>query len=552
MSTLASTFSIQTVSERVNKVKHIQFVAGVYVLIFWLSALIWDLFNFFIPSLLFLVTFYSHFVDILMIFMLYGWSIIPLMYLMSFLFLRSAAAYTMLFIFNFFSGWTSFLFAFLIKIKGKLGYQNLPPSLLSCLLPQAPLPKYEFYEFMRNKKFCHLLAATPDDCHKYSKYPCNKGIGKFLIAMAVLGFIFLFMLIFIEIYSWKIRIYYNRFFPKTYHLWNSNLVSDRTQKDEDVAKEREKVLACPRDMISSLNIPSVAVDGLSRTVQKGECLGLLGFSGAGKTSTIKMLTGDETITYGDTIFSFQVRKIIGYCPQFNALLDHMTGREMLIMYARLRGIPEPYIQQYVDQILQILLMEIHSDRLTKTYSGGTKQKLSNAIALIGFPSVIFLDEPSTGTDPMARRLLWDLVIWTHESGKAIVLSSPSMEECEVLCTRLAIMVNGKILHLGSPQYLKNKLSKGYILVAKIKKDGKETELEYFKEYIMVAFPGSTMIQEHQGMVQYRIPSENLSWAKVFGMLESIKEEYNLKDYSISQTTLEQVFMSFANLGEKEE
>ncbi|XP_072454007.1 phospholipid-transporting ATPase ABCA3-like [Notamacropus eugenii] len=594
LSTLVSTFAIQTVSERVNKVKHIQFVAGVYVIIFWLSALIWDLFNFFIPCLLLLVVFivynieafYGHFMDILMIVMLYGWSVIPLMYLMSFFFLRSAAAYTKLVIFNLFSGWTSFLLAFFVRFKAlNLGtYAEIVNSLF------LVLPGYNlvmaisgFHEFIRNKKFCDLLVTTTEDCSQYSKYiykMSQRGIGTFLIAMAVLGFVFLFVLLFIETYSWEIRLYFHRFLHKTYRMRNPKLKMEFAPttfpEDEDVAKEREKVLACPEDMISSLNsllvirkltkiyyrskVPFVAVDKLSLTVQKGECLGLLGFSGAGKTSTLKMLAGNETITEGDAFFEnhsickniTEVRKIIGYCPQADALLDHMTGREMLMMYARLRGIPESYIQQYVDRLLQMLLMEFHSDKLTKTYSGGTKQKLRNAIALVGFPSVIFLDEPSTGMDPVARHLLWDMITQTRESGKAIVLSSHSMEECEMLCTRLAIMANGKLQCLGSPQYLKNKFSKGYTLVAKIKRDNIETALQYFKGYITVTFPGSTMIQEHQGMVQYHIPSENLSWAKVFGMLEDIKDEYNLEDYSICQTTLEQVFMSFANLEEKEE
>ncbi|XP_036605129.1 ATP-binding cassette sub-family A member 3-like [Trichosurus vulpecula] len=808
LSTLASAFSLQTVSERVNKVKHMQFVAGVYVLIYWLSALIWDLFNFFIPCLLLLVVFkacdievfYSHFMGVLMIFMLYGWSIIPLMYLMSFFFLRSAAAYTKLVIFNFFSGWASFLFVFLIQMRA-LNFGKYAEIVSSLFLV---LPGYNlamaisgFHEFIKNKKFCALFATTEDDCREYgscqvssrasdtswtveeayfnstlsltdkrtlspgehafhfqfllpttaptsSEGPFGKivhqlqavintphfckdhkcscvfsilsqlnlnslpDIGqpneatttkKFSYKLLKSGSVILTastdlrgyvvgqvvqLLADIEnqsgkdtkpmvasllqkvsfkakhriydlqtitevegsgVKAWKWAEWQEQILvpalpqsvlpgwrisdseaksqrpitEKTLAMqgdetqsnvipiprssserilgfdqingspeWKLGIESDLPTpvkkmefdaatfpEDEDVAKEREKVLACPKDMISSLNSPlvirkltkiyykpvsSVAVDKLSLTVQKGECLGLLGFSGAGKTTTIKMLTGDETITYGDAFLENhsicrnigEVRKIIGYCPQFSALLDHMTGREMLMMYARLRGIPESHIQRYADQILRMLLMEAHSDKITKTYSGGTKQKLSNAIALIGFPSVIFLDEPSTGMDPVARRLLWDVITRTRESGKAIVLSSHSMEECEVLCTRLAIMANGKLQCLGSPQYLKNKFSKGYTLMAKIKRESMETELEYFKKYIMVTFPGSTMIQEHQGMVKYHIPSQNLSWAKVFGMLENIKEKYNLEDYSICQTTLEQVFMSFANLEEMEE
>ncbi|XP_074063624.1 phospholipid-transporting ATPase ABCA3-like isoform X3 [Macrotis lagotis] len=592
LSPLVSTFSFQIVSERISKVKHIQFVTGVYVLIFWLSALIWDLFNFFIPCLLFLVVFkvcdieafYNHFMNILMIFMLYGWSVIPLMYLMSFFFLRSAAAYTKLILFNIFSGWTSFLFSFFIQIKAfyfRKYVETMGDILLVIPAYNLAMALSGFYDYVRSKALCDLLTTTTD-CDEYNQsiYRVKgKGIGKFLIAMAVLGFVFLFILFLIEIYSWKIRNYFARFLLNVYQMRNGNLEmkSDPVEfpSDEDVALERQKVLECPKDMISSLNcpliirkltkvyfkkVPTIAVNKLSLTVQKGECLGLLGFSGSGKTSTFKMLTGEETITYGDAFFENhslcenigKVRKITGYCPQYSALLDHMTGREMLIMYARIRGIHESYIQSHVEQILHLLKMGIDSDKLTKTYSGSTKQKLSNAIALLGFPPIIFLDEPSSGMNPIAQRLLWDLVTQTRESGKVIILSSKSMEECDALCTRLAIMVNGKLQCLGSPQYLKKKFSKGYILMAKIKSDSKENEMEYFKKHIIMKFTGSKIIQEHQGMVKFHIPSENLSWAKVFGMMENIKNNYNLEDYSISQTTLEHVFMTFASSRREDE
>uniref|UniRef100_A0A3B5B446 ABC transporter domain-containing protein n=1 Tax=Stegastes partitus TaxID=144197 RepID=A0A3B5B446_9TELE len=110
---------------------------------------------------------------------------------------------------------------------------------------------------------------------------------------------------------------------------------------------------------------------------------------------------------------------IGYCPQFDAVLDHMTGRETLSMYARLRGIPEKYVSGCVENVLRSLLLEPHADKLVRSYSGGNKRKLSAGMALIGGPPVIFLDEPSTGMDPVARRLLWDAVTRTRESGKTM-------------------------------------------------------------------------------------------------------------------------------------
>ncbi|KAF6122834.1 hypothetical protein HJG60_000032 [Phyllostomus discolor] len=346
-------------------------------------------------------------------------------------------------------------------------------------------------------------------------------------------------------------------------------------EDQDVVDERNRILAPSLD--SSLDTPLVikelckvyeqraplfAVDKISLAVQKGECFGLLGFNGAGKTTTFKMLTGEETITSGDAFvggYSIssdigKVRQRIGYCPQFDALLDHMTGRETLVMYARLRGIPERHISACVENTLRGLLLEPHANKLVRTYSGGNKRKLSTGIALLGEPTVIFLDEPSTGMDPVARRLLWDTVARARESGKAIVITSHSMEECEALCTRLAIMVQGQFKCLGSPQHLKSKFGSGYSLRAKVRSDGQQEALQEFKAFVDLTFPGSILEDEHQGMVHYHLPGDGLSWAKqlvyfpkVFGILEKAKEKYGVDDYSVSQISLEQVFLSFAHL-----
>eukprot|EP00063_Salmo_salar_P083305 XP_014058140.1 PREDICTED: ATP-binding cassette sub-family A member 3 [Salmo salar] len=150
-------------------------------------------------------------------------------------------------------------------------------------------------------------------------------------------------------------------------------------------------------------------------------------------------------------------------------------------------------------------------------------------------------------DPVARRLLWDAVTRTRESGKAIIITSHSMEECEALCTRLAVMVNGQFKCLGSPQHLKSKFGSGYTLLAKVRvdKEVEDSDLQLFKDFIESTFPGSLLTDEHQGMVHYHLTDKTLTWAQVFGTLEAAKEKYNIDDYAVSQISLEQVFLSFA-------
>ena len=118
-----------------------------------------------------------------------------------------------------------------------------------------------------------------------------------------------------------------------------------------------------------------------------------------------------------------------------------------------------------------------------------------------------------------------------------------MEECEALCTRLAIMVNGRFKCLGSPQHLKNKFGQGYTLLARMSRDTVDTRP--LKQFIEDSFPGSVLKDEHQGMVHYHIRNTNVTWAQLFGTIERVKLNFNIEDYSVSQTTLEQVFLNFA-------
>uniref|UniRef100_A0A3B4B911 ABC transporter domain-containing protein n=1 Tax=Periophthalmus magnuspinnatus TaxID=409849 RepID=A0A3B4B911_9GOBI len=571
MASLSSTFALLLVTESAIKSKHVQKVSGVYLSNFWFSALLWDLINFLLPCLLILCfgvkafTVHYHLVDVLLILLLYGWAIVPLMYLLSFFFSTPASAFTRLTIFNVITGTATFLAVIILNIPLQL--QNLSKILSKVFLI---FPNYclgmSLNQFYQNYEFISFCTSITYQTNYFSM--SSPGVGRFLVALSMQGLVFVLLLFIIELQ-----------FVKTLHRLITTFCMRRRQfpllvnaallpEDSDVADERKRVFECQPVIESMMGSPLIlqelskyssggnllAVDRLSLAVGKGECFGLLGFNGAGKTTTFKMLTGDETVTSGDAYIDGysilrdikkQVQQRIGYCPQFDAVLDHMTGRETLSMYARLRGIPEKYVSGCVENVLRSLLLEPHADKLIRSY-GGNKRKLSAGIALIGGPPVIFLDEPSTGMDPVARRLLWDAVTHTRESGKAVIITSHSMEECEALCTRLAVMVNGQFKCLGSPQHLKSKFGSGYTLLAKVhvEADLEDTDLLLFKNFIESTFP-SELKDEHQGMVHYHLTDKTLTWAQVFGTLEAAKEKYHIEDYCVSQISLEQVFLSFA-------
>eukprot|EP00041_Stephanoeca_diplocostata_P024604 m.629157 g.629157 ORF g.629157 m.629157 type:complete len:160 (+) comp22562_c0_seq61:5145-5624(+) len=132
----------------------------------------------------------------------------------------------------------------------------------------------------------------------------------------------------------------------------------------------------------------------------------------------------------------------------------MNARELLTMYARLRGIGEASIPDCVENLIEKLDLTAHASRMCKTYSGGNKRKLSVACALVGDPQVLLLDEPTTGMDPGGRRFLWNVILGLVEQGRTVVLTTHSMEECEALCTCLTIMMSGRLRCFGSTQRIK--------------------------------------------------------------------------------------------------
>lgn len=201
----------------------------------------------------------------------------------------------------------------------------------------------------------------------------------------------------------------------------------------------------------------LALNELCLAVDQKECFGLLGVNGAGKTTTFNILTGQSFATSGDaTIGGHDVTEqiSIGYCPQFDALLLDLTGRECLEILAQMHGF-ENY-QAKAELILECVGMQAHADKLVRYYSGGQKRKVSVGVALLAPTQMIILDEPTAGIDPKARREVWELLLWCREhSNSALMLTSHSMDECEALCSRIAVLNRGMLIAIGTSQDLKS-------------------------------------------------------------------------------------------------
>uniref|UniRef100_A0A7N8X2T3 ATP-binding cassette sub-family A member 2 n=1 Tax=Mastacembelus armatus TaxID=205130 RepID=A0A7N8X2T3_9TELE len=561
MSFVPASFVVFLVAEKSTKAKHLQFVSGCDPVIYWLANYIWDMLNYLVPATCCVIILFvfdlpaytspTNFPAVLSLFLLYGWSITPIMYPASFWFEVPSTAYVFLIVINLFIGITATVATFLLQLfEHDKDLKKVNSYLKSCFLI---FPNYNLGHGLMEMAYNEYINEYYAKIGQFDKMksPFEWDIvTRGLVAMTIQGFVGFLITILCQ---------YN-FLRKPLKVPVSCQPID--DDDVDVACERRRVLRgdADNDMLKIENLTKVyksrkmghilAVDRLCLGVRPGECFGLLGVNGAGKTTTFKMLTGDECTTGGEAFINgnsilkdlLHVQQSIGYCPQFDALFDDLTAKEHLELYTRLRGIPWKDHQRVVQWALEKLKLTKYADKPAGTYSGGNKRKLSTAIALIGYPSLIFLDEPTTGMDPKARRFLWNLILDIIKTGRSVVLTSHSMEECEALCTRLGIMVNGRFKCLGSIQHLKNRFGDGYMITVRTKSSSNVKEVVRFFNR---NFPEAVLKEHHHTKVQYQLKSERIPLAQVFSKMEQVVEVLGIEDYSVSQTTLDNVFVNFA-------
>ncbi|XP_063368836.1 cholesterol transporter ABCA5-like [Cydia amplana] len=369
---------------------------------------------------------------------------------------------------------------------------------------------------------------------------------------------------------------------------------------------------------------------LSLAVEGGEVFGLLGHNGAGKTTTMKIITAETRPTCGSVMLGGQsvcdnaasAFQVLGYCPQHDALWKNVTIREHIECYAAIRGVSKSDIPKIVDAYLNGLQIMEHANKNAEECSGGTRRKLSFALAMVGGPRVVLLDEPSTGMDPRSKRFLWNTILASFQGKKGAILTTHSMEEADALCSRVGIMVKGGLRCIGSTQHLKNLYGAGYTLEMKIGQpyqkpvleseslspsplrstenspslgeadegnsrtgsmcpEGGEAEAEAETVDVSIhtplvagtpmrhqthqrmessggvsaeacvslvnqLFPAAVLEENFADRLVFSVPQSSVSsLARCFQQIEEAKEKLNIVEYSFSQTTLEQVFLKFA-------
>jgi ABC-2 type transport system ATP-binding protein len=281
-----------------------------------------------------------------------------------------------------------------------------------------------------------------------------------------------------------------------------------------------------------------AVNQVDLDVGNDEIFGILGPNGAGKTTTLEMIEGLREPDGGtievngiDAIHEpKRVKHLIGVQLQTTSLFDHLTVRELITLFAALYDADTSKAR--IDELLGLVSLEEKTDARANQLSGGQQQRLSIALALVNDPEIVFLDEPTTGLDPQARRNLWDVISGLREAGKTIVLTTHYMEEAEVLCDRVAIMDAGRIIACDTPLNLIQSLDQDATIRARVER---ELDLE-----AICRLPGALDAEILEGQLAVRTTDVQ---ATLTGLLRRASElDLRLDNLMTTNANLEDVFL----------
>ncbi|KAK1579832.1 ABC transporter [Colletotrichum navitas] len=353
---------------------------------------------------------------------------------------------------------------------------------------------------------------------------------------------------------------------------------DANSSDEEVTKEVARVTTQSSDdglrviHLTKTFGKNTAVDNVSFGIQRSQVFALLGPNGAGKSTTISLIRGDikPSRNGGEILIEDKsvihdlpaARANLGVCPQHDAM-DLMTVREHLEFYARVRGIPD--IDHNVNAVIGAVGLQAFSMRMAHTLSGGNKRKLSLGIALMGNPKVLILDEPSSGLDAAAKRIMWKTLAATV-AGRSLLLTTHSMEEADALANRAGILAR-RMLAVGTTDDLRHRFGDA-LHVHLISKTAPHTTLEetkHLRQWVTATFPGANVEEKtYHGQMRFSVPAREV--LMVFGgdktkditpandmsssaigqlavMLEEQREYLGINHFSVSPTTLDQVFLA---------
>ncbi|CAD8212177.1 unnamed protein product [Paramecium octaurelia] len=291
-------------------------------------------------------------------------------------------------------------------------------------------------------------------------------------------------------------------------------------------------------------------------VKKGEIFGIIGPNGAGKSTLINVFTGINTPTQGVALINGvepkqrnqEIMQHVGICPQFDCIWENLTPIEHLQLFGRVKGLEGNDLQQAVDYFIKTMQLDLFVKTKAGQLSGGNKRKLCVADALIGGSDITFFDEPSTGVDPISRRFLFNTLQRNIQLRNcSAIMTTHTIEEAESLSQRIGILIAGQFKCLGTPQYLRQKYSKGYQISVKFS-SGEECQVEEIQNSIQKEFPTINRLDDKRaGFMTFSINDQSFSFYKTFQYFEKQIQNGIIEDFQINESSLEQIFIHFSRI-----
>ena len=578
---VGATFVTPLVREKESGSKEMQFICGVGTVTYWFASWTWDLCMYLIIELASFIVFIifnreefigtpEAFWGTILILLGFGWSVLGLSSMVSFYFKTPSNALIVMIAFHFLTGFGMVVADFILEniestkliIVGLRHFFRIFPayclgqgfvtlatrksaSAVSALIPGLPSdPTPGLYEWDQLGAIIFYLFVT--------------GL---IFGLATLGFQYGSSYVALRqrmsVSGGLAAATGSTSTTEQSALEDDSVIEERRRVDAGDTKDSMLVLSHMRKVFTGVSVnrkttQKIAVRDLSLRIDAGECFGFLGVNGAGKSTTFSMLTGMLVPTSGDatlngmSILSEQekIRRLVGYCSQHDTLEHLLTARETLRMYAKIKKVDPAIIEFEVDQLIKDLDLGKFADKPAGTYSGGNKRKLCVGIALIGNPQLVMLDEPSSGMDAASKRFLWTL-IKRRTAEVCTVLTTHSMEECEALCGRIGVMVDGTLRCLGPIQSLKSQYGQGYKLDLRLDM-ANHADPQKILQMLQERCAGIKTEEFEPPSLVLTVPQGALKLASLFGLLDELKGSHHVQECSVTQCTLEQIFILMAS------
>ncbi|XP_041565047.1 retinal-specific phospholipid-transporting ATPase ABCA4 [Drosophila elegans] len=482
-----SIFAVFVTEELVQQMKLQQEMQGLTPFFFWLTHFLWDFLIFCLFMLALTLALYQSTVwyQVLVILLFIGFACLPFIYLCSLIFTKPATAFAANFTVQLLTGGILYaciyLLRFVVSSDDPFAFFAIFPMYVGAIGIFRCLSRHEYCdrEILPpiNQIKCKFQ-STNVFCACQEEYKWAE-----LWLLLIHGFIWFFFL-WITDFIRDIRI--------TFTSSKSNRNCEENHKSSRVLDEEKRVGEIPKyeqdeyplivDQIKKNYCCTKAVNLVSFAMKPGECFGLLGANGAGKTSIFRMIVGDTSISAGNIYVKgyslrenrSRAKKQVGYCPQFDTFHSFLTGRQVLKIFCLLRGVPKYHFKWVSERLASDFGFKDQLDEKIYTYSGGTKRKLNTALAVNG-GWVVCLDEPNNGVDAVARQFLCKKLEAVTSDGRAVLLTTNNMEEVSALCSRVGFLVSGEMKCIGSLQQVRSEVSHVMVLKLKVKHKDKPDE-----------------------------------------------------------------------------